>query len=390
MPRIVHIITGLGSGGAETALYRLIISSGGGKYTHAVVSLTAEGSMHQCFHDAGIEVIAFNFKRSPLSGFLRLVTLLRKTRPDIVQTWMYHADIFGGLAARLAGIRKLIWGIRTTGLPAGSRSLRVLRRFGALLSFWVPHTIVCVAEASRRAHVLVGYDPGRMVVVHNGFELAAIKPDPAERHALRARCGFHAGHMVIGISGRFDVDKDHHNFVRAAGKLAATHSEVRFLMMGSGVSVDNAELAGWINDTGFADRFSLLGQRSDPTVCMAAMDVFCLSSRNEGFPNVVGEAMALGVPCVVTDVGDAALLVGDTGFIVPKEDSGALAAALAALVEQTEESRRILAEKAMSRIEQQFTMQRVRENLEIIYQQVQEGGHHVRYKRLFRRQSRPR
>ncbi|MDB5855697.1 MAG: glycosyl transferase group 1-like protein [Herminiimonas sp.] len=390
MPRIVHIITGLGAGGAETALYRLITNSGGGEYTHSVVSLTEGGSMHASFRDAGIDVVSLNFKRSPLSAFFRLVILLRKTRPDIVQTWMYHADILGGLAARMAGIWNVIWGIRTTGLPAGSHALRILRRIGALLSSFIPHTIVCVAEASRSAHVLAGYDARRMVVIHNGFETAAVSLSPGDRRAMRAQCGCENEHVLIGISGRFDADKDHLNFVRAAGELAAAHPNVRFLMMGDGVDADNAELAGWINATGFADRFALLGQRSDVTVCMTAMDVFCLSSRNEGFPNVVGEAMALGIPCVVTDVGDAALLVGDTGIVVPKEDSSALATALATFVAQTAESRRTLAVRAIARIEQQFTMQRVREKLEMVYQHVQEGGNHVRYKRLFRRQSRPR
>jgi glycosyltransferase involved in cell wall biosynthesis len=229
-----------------------------------------------------------------------------------------------------------------------------------------------------------------MVVIHNGFEQSAIGPSAADRKALRATWGCADDDILIGISGRYDADKDHHNFVRAAAEVAATHRQARFLMMGCRIDADNAELAGWINESGFGDRFSLLGQRSDASFCMSAMDVFCLSSRNEGFPNVVGEAMALGVPCVVTDVGDAAILVGDTGLVVPKEDSGALAAALATLVEQTAEGRRTLAEKAITRIEQQFTMQRVREDLERVYQQVQEGGEHVRYKRLFRRQSRPR
>jgi glycosyltransferase involved in cell wall biosynthesis len=390
MQRILHIITGLGAGGAETALYRLITNSRGGRYTHAVVSLTAGGSMRGSFCDAGIDVISLDFKRSPFSDFFRLMRLLRRTRPDIVQTWMYHADIFGGLAARMAGIREVIWGIRTTALPNGSLALRMLRRLGAVLSSSVPHTIVCVAEASLRAHVQAGYDARRMVVIHNGFETPAIGPSPEDRQALRTRCGCDDKHVLIGISGRFDADKDHHNFVRAAGDVAATHRQARFLMMGSGMDSSNADLVTWINDTGFAGRFSLLGRRSDATVCMAAMDVFCLSSRNEGFPNVVGEAMALGIPCVVTDVGDAALLVGDTGLVVPKEDSRALAAALARLVDQTPESRQILAGKAVSRIEQQFTMQRVLEDVETLYQQVQEGKNHVRYKRLFRRQSRPR
>lgn len=373
MPRVLHIITGLSTGGAETALFRLIVSSQGGRYRHEVVSLTRQGIMQQSFRDAGIEVTAFDFKRSPLREFARLVSMLRQSPPEIVQTWMYHADLLGGLAARLAGIPNIIWGIRTTSAPAGSRAIPVIRKLSALVSRWMPHTIVCVAEAARSAHVMVGYDAKRMVVIHNGFDMTFLTASLDEREARRALYGWDDSHIVIGTSGRFDLDKDHYNFVRAAGSLAAEHPEVRFLMVGSGLAPNNEKLARWIANTGFADRFCLLGQRSDAIACIADMDIFCLSSRNEGFPNVVGEAMALGVPCVVTDVGDSAVLVGDAGVVVPKEDPAALAAGMAQLVTQTPEGRRLMAERAAVRVRQRFTMQRVREQFELIYELVQEG-----------------
>jgi glycosyltransferase involved in cell wall biosynthesis len=370
MSRILHIITGLSAGGAEMALYRLIVSSRGGSYTHSVVTLTSGGSMRQRFLDAGIEVVTLDFKRSPISQFIRLLALIRRIRPDIVQTWMYHADMLGGLAARMAGNRNVVWGIRTTSIQKGAYSIALIRRMCAWLSWWVPHTIVCAAEASRQSHAVAGYDSMRMVVVQNGFDLAAMAAPAAQKAALRTQCGFAPDDIVVGCVGRFDVDKDFRNFVRAAGLLAQQHSHVRFLMVGPGLDKANAELAGWIAETGHAARFVLLGERADAPVCLASMDVFCLSSRNEGFPNVVGEAMGMDVPCVVTDVGDAALLVADTGVIVPKEDPHALANGIADLLAMTPAARKQLGQRARERVQSEFTMKRVRERFESLYQLI--------------------
>jgi glycosyltransferase involved in cell wall biosynthesis len=370
MPQILHVITGLGAGGAEMALYRLIVSSRDGHYRHLVITLTPGGSNRQRFLDAGIEVVTFNFKRSPISDFIRLAAMIRNIRPDIVQTWMYHADMLGGLAARLAGNRNVVWGIRTTSLQNRAYCIAIVRKLCAWLSPWVPHTIVCVAEASRLAHVAVGYDATRMVVVQNGFDPSAMVTSTDEKEPLRALCGFGAGEIVAGSLGRFDVDKDFRNFVRAAGMLAQRHRHARFLMVGPGLDKSNAELASWIAETGYADRFVLLGERVDASTCLEAMDVFCLSSRNEGFPNVVGEAMMMGVPCVVTDVGDAALLVADTGVVVPKEDPCALAKGIGSLLSMTAGARQKLGQKATERVQAEFTMKRVRERFETLYQHI--------------------
>jgi glycosyltransferase involved in cell wall biosynthesis len=375
MPRVLHVISGLQVGGAEMALLKLVVSSRGGPFEHSVVALAPEGDMRQRFLAAGVELTVLDFRRAPLAGFWRLHALIRQSRPEIIQTWMYHADLIGGLAARLAGRREVIWGIRTTSLQrVGATGTAIVRKLCALLSRLVPHTIVCVAEAARKAHAAVGYDARRMVVVPNGFTLGDNGGQQKNREAVRAACGFGPDTVVIGTIGRFSEDKDPENFVRAAGALGKRHDNLRFMMVGRSVDAGNAELARWIAATGCAERFVLLGERRDVGACLAAMDVFCLSSRTEGFPNVVGEAMALGVPCVVTDVGDAALLVGETGMVVPAEDPESLAKALDRMVDLSPPERRDLGGKALDRIEQHFTIERARARFEAIYKRIVEKG----------------
>lgn len=215
-----------------------------------------------------------------------------------------------------------------------------------------------------------------MVVVPNGFDVARLRPTSDQRAMLRSVCGFGPQDVVIGTVGRFNRDKDHENFVRAAGLLAQQNGAVRFLMVGRGLDSSNPELAEWMKNTGYAHRFVLLGERADVSVCLAAMDIFCLSSRTEGFPNVVGEAMAVGVPCVVTDVGDAAMLVSETGLVVPKEDSPRLADGLTRLLSLTPVARQQLGQKARARIYSEFTMERARERFEALYKHILEKGVH--------------
>lgn len=371
---VLHIIVGLDVGGAELMLERLIASQSKLEGSvHRVVSLTTVGIVGQRLSAAGIPVCALgmhSFRSAPKALF-GLYRLIKAERPAIVQTWMYHADLLGGIAARMAGQRNLIWGVRTTDVGAGNnRATVAIRWLCARLSGWVPKVIVCAAEASRKAHVTIGYAAPLMEVVPNGFDLARLASGAEARDGLRKAVGFADGTVVIGSVGRFNAAKDQHNFVRAAGLVAARHANVRFLLVGRELDQGNTELTTWIGETGHADRFVLLGERSDVPACLAAMDVFCLSSRNEGFPNVVGEAMAVGLPCVVTDVGDAALLVGDAGVVVPKEDAVALADGIERVLALPPVARAALGQRAKDRIGAEFTIDRARQRFEEIYQRV--------------------
>lgn len=373
MPRILHVISGLKVGGAEMMLHRLILSlsQSQGEYQHIVAALDPVGEMRERLRKAGIVLVIFDFKRAPVKELLRLTALIRRMKPAIVQTWLYHADLLGGIAARLAGCKKVIWGIRTTDVAkGGSRATALVRWLCASLSHWVPHTIVCAAEAARSAHAGLGYCARRMVVVPNGFNMTHLQADGSQVAALRHACGFGSQSLVIGTLGRFNPAKDQRNFVRAAGMLAPLYSNVRFLLVGRDCDQGNEVLAEWIAATGYANRFVLLGERSDVPVCLAAMDVFALPSRTEGFPNVLAEAMAMGRPCVTTDVGDAAVVLGGCGVIVQPEDSPALAQGLTRMLSLTPQQRKELGSKARARIADEFSMARSAERFAAVYEDV--------------------
>lgn len=372
--RIVHVITGLGTGGAELMLQRLVRAHRHDlRYRHSVIVLTTLGTVGSALRAEGVEVHALGLRGAwdMPARMLALVRLIRMQRPDIVQTWMYHADLLGGAAARLAGSARVVWGVRTTDAGArGSRRTALVRWLCARLSGWVPHATVCAAEASRRRHVALGYRADRMVVVPNGFDLARLQATPAQAAAVRAQAGLDADAIVIGTLGRFHEAKDPHNFVRAAGLLAGTHPAVRFLMVGRGCDGGNAALRQWIDATGHGDRFRLLGERHDAPACLAALDIFCSPSRTEGFPNAVGEAMAGARACVVTDVGDAAYLLGGCGVVVPREDAAALAQGLASLVCMPAAERAAWGSRARDRIAAEFTMARARDRFQAVWRGV--------------------
>jgi glycosyltransferase involved in cell wall biosynthesis len=371
MVHVLHIISGLEIGGAETALYRLIDASQESGYLHSVACLSAAGPISERLVKSNIETHHFPLKQSPILELIRLCVLIIRSKPAIVQTWMYHADFIGGVIARICGNAKVIWGVRTTDLVASSsRRTEILRSYCAALSRLVPHAIICAADASRRSHISIGYKASLFHVIPNGFSLTGFSVSSAHREVIRLQFGFSEDHRVVGCVGRFHPAKDHHNFVQAARLVAVKHADVRFLMIGRGLDSHNAELAGWLAQTGVADRFLLLGERSDVPLCLAAMDIFCLPSRTEGFPNVVGEAMAMGLPCVVTDVGDASYLLGDGGVVVPKEDSQLLASGLLRLLSMSDQERMDLGARGKARVAAEFSMERTRERFEAVYRHV--------------------
>lgn len=387
---VVHIISGLGRGGAEMMLWRLITArERQGPIHHTVISLTTKGAYGPMLEARGITVHALGMSRLRhlIPAFLALVRLLRDSRPDLVHTWMYHADLFGGLAAHAAGHPPVIWGVHSLDLRrSGSMRTVLIQKLCAWVSSWVPNTILCVADASRQAHIDVGYDPGRFVVIPNGFDVSQ-RTIAAERvTTFRQGCGLQPGDLVIGCVGRFNPAKDHHNFVEAATQVGRRHPETRFLMIGRGLDRSNTTLMTWIGSSGFAERFILLGERDDIPIALAAMDIFCSSSRTEAFPLVVGEAMVLARACVVTNVGDTGLLVGDTAVVVERENSAALAQGLEELLVAGPTGREQLGRRAQERVIREFNLEHTLERTEALYarilgQQAEHGFNNMTGKR---------
>jgi len=329
--RVLHIITGLNDGGAEAVLYRLVTHDADND--HHVVSLTGEGKYGLLLQEKGIKVTALEMPRGRVtaSGFLQLWRTVRAVRPDVVQTWMYHADLVGGIAARAAGT-PVVWGIRNTTLEPGrsSRATIWVARVCAWLSRWVPNRIVVCAQAAQAVHTALGYDAARMVVIPNGYDLSRFAPDFRLRQGLRAQWGVSDDLALLGMVARWDPQKDHINLIDALALLRRCGHVCRAVLVGTGVDEHNATLMRRIADVGLSDWVQPLGPRTDVPAVMNALDVHVLSSAyGEAFPNVLAEAMACGTPCVTTDVGDAAQIVGDTGWVVPPRNSQALAEALA-------------------------------------------------------------
>lgn len=374
--RVLHIITGLGQGGAESVLFRLATYPEA-NVEHVVVSLTDEGIYGERLRAAGVAVHVLGMKRGRVSlgGFLALRALIAAERPDAVQTWMYHADLIGGLAARLAGVRAIAWGIRNSGelLERSSRSARMVLRACALLSGRIPKAIVCAAQKSAERHADKGYDRARMVVIANGYDLSRYAPNAEARSRVRAQWGVPQDVPAIGCVARWDPLKDHANLLRAIAALVRDGRDagLRCVLIGRGMDTDNAELGALVDKLGLRDRLVLAGPSDDVPAAMNGLDLHVLSSCAEGFPNVVAEAMACGVYCVVTDVGDAAYIVGDAGVVVPPEQPEALARGIeTALREVAARGRERAGEAGRARVLENFDIARMVQSYTAVWRRI--------------------
>jgi glycosyltransferase involved in cell wall biosynthesis len=372
--KLIHIITGLNTGGAENMLYKLVSHMDKDEFFNKVISLTDIGPIGEKIQSMGVPVYALGMKVGVPNPwfFLKLIRIIRREKPDIIQTWMYHADLIGSIAAKVICRTPTIWGIRQSDLNPKTNKRMTLwtAKICAKLSGIVPDKIVCCSEASRRVHADYGYDEGKMRVIPNGFDLNAFRPDYVANISVRAELGLEKGDIVIGNVARFDPLKDHSNLISAASIVCRKYSNVHFVLCGDGITWDNKELRDCIVNAGLERVFHLLGRRDDIPRLTASFDIACLSSCSEGFPNVIGEAMACGVPCVVTDVGDSASIVADTGFVVPPSDSEKLADALIKMISLDEEQRKQLGIKARQRVFDYFQIDRIVKQFEDLYKNV--------------------
>lgn len=356
-------------------LYRLLSRTDRSEIDSEVVSLLDRGTMGERIEGLGVRVRHLGLPRGPgaLTGIARLARWLRDDPVHIIQCWMYHADLVGGVAGRLARIRSVIWGIRQSAPdPRGTkRSTLWAVKAGARLSRTIPARIVCCSEASRRDHTALGYDPAKMVVIPNGFDLESFRPDPGSRLEVRRELGIPDAAPLVGVIARFHPQKDHRSFFDAASEVAERFPETRFLLCGQGVDATNQTLGQHIASKGLRGLVHLLGERRDVARLTAALDIACSSSAfAEGFPNAVGEAMACAVPCVATDVGDSAEVIGDTGRVVPRAKPDQLADAIKTLISAGPEERRRLGAAARERVSQRYSLPAVVARYQSLYREV--------------------
>ena len=354
---IVHVITSLYPGGAQSALCRLCIHDPTNR--HTVVTMIGGGDYETLLEEHGISVSSLWMEERSKKGLLRaaarLWRLLRKVHPDLVQTWMYHPDLLGGLCARLAGIR-VCWGIRHTTLESGSsaRSTMVIARLCAWLSAWIPCRIICCAQQAANIHEDLGYAHDKTLVIPNGYDLSAFQPFGNISHRRSVLDQFRVdGVPLLGMVGRFNAQKDHETLLTSLALLKTRGHEFRCLLVGGGLDESNPVIMKSLSLHGLTSHVKLLGLRSDIAEVMNGLDLHILSSSfGEAFPNVIAEAMACGTPCVATDVGDTALIIGNTGWVVPPRDPERLADAITEALLERERYPSLWHQRQQSAVEQ--------------------------------------
>lgn len=339
MMKITHVITGLNSGGAEAVLYRLVSGDVQSGNRHTVISMMDRGAYAARLKQVGCPVLCLGMPRGRLTarGLVALYRHLKRQQPDVVQTWMYHANMVGGLIARMAGIHNIVWGIRQSNLDRDKNSRLTLAviRISAWFSGCVPARIICCSNHAIQLHASIGFCSGKMTLIHNGFDLNQFDRNRDTRDKTRRRLHLDGNTPVIGMVARFDPLKDHQNLIAALQIVRERGGSFICLLVGAGMTPANKQMKTLLEQAGLKDCVRLLGPLDDVAAIMNALDLHVLSSAGESFPNVLAEAMACGTPCVTTAVGDAALIVGDQGWTVPPRCAPALAnAILAALAER--------------------------------------------------------
>lgn len=339
--QVLHITTGLNDGGAEAMLYRLCINDLSNQ--HVVISLMDSGKYGPMLRERGIPVYTLDLERHQItiSALIKLFFLVRSHRECVVQTWMYHADLLGGVVAYFNGVKKIVWGIHNTVLEPGisARTTIWIAKLLAKLSWWLPDSIIVCSNRSIEVHRELGYDPSKMKFVPNGYDISMFYPDETNcSDYLSPVSLLGRGRPIIGVVGRHDPYKDHDNLFAALSLLKDRDVPFFCLLVGKGMDDENPVVREKVRALGLLDSVALLGQRNDIAKIMNVLDMHVLSSSAEAFPNVVCEAMACGTPCVVTDVGDASHIVGDTGWVVPPKNPVALADAIEKAIDELKSS----------------------------------------------------
>jgi len=362
--RVLHIITGLGAGGAENMLDRLLAQLNPDQVSNHVIALKEGGPMAASIAARGIpvEIMGLDSFLPRTLMPLRLAQRIRRIAPDVIQTWLYHADLIGGIAARLAypfgTTIPMAWGIRQSVVnPALLKpaTWRVIRS-AAIASHFLPQTIVVNASASIASHAALGYDTSKFLLIPNGFDCDRFRPDNDARARMRQRLEIAPETILVGMAGRYDPHKDYPAFLAAAKAVSLQRPDIAFVACGEGVERVNSSMARLLAEYGPLPQLHLLGRQSDMPQFWAALDVAVSASVGEGFSNSIGEAMSCALPCVVTDVGDSAHVVANYGCVVPPGQPEALSQAILALTAMPAEKRRALGQHARIRIQNNYSL----------------------------------
>lgn len=374
MKKIIHIITGLSTGGAEMMLYKLLSVTDRNIFNPIVISLTDCGPIGSRIKALGVPVYSVGISKNLLLPIrlCRFIKLVGKLQPNLIQGWIYHANLAALFASWFITYKvPVVWNVRHTPykLKDEKRLTAFLIRLSAILSPR-PTMILYNSYASVCQHKLLGFYNKHQEVIPNGFDCNYFKPSEDARLKLRNSFGLNHKTFLIGLIARYHPMKDHMTFIRAAGRLVAQYPDVHFILAGRGIDEANSILTKTIQEVNIMRSIHLLGECSNMSEIIAALDISTNTSWSESFPNVVGESMACSVPCIVTDIGDSAIMVGDTGIVLPPKNIDELVKAWIKLIKIGSEGRKQLGQKARERIVNNFSLLKIIHNYEEVYRKV--------------------
>ena len=335
--KILHIIVGLNDGGAEVNLFK--ICKYDKKNVHIIVSLMDLGKYGKILIQMGIKVYCLNMHENnyTILKFFNLVKFIFQQKPDLVQTWMYHADLIGSLAASIAGVKNIFWNIRSSNLDNIKTKKRTIwiAKLLSFISHWLPKKIIVCANRARKIHEGLGYCKDKMYFIPNGYDLSFLKPKYSKNINIRKKFKLKKSVNLLGTVARFDPQKDHINLLQALFLLKLKYKNFFCIFVGSGMNNNNKILSKEIQRLDLKKFIGFIGPSPYIPEIMTQLDIHVLPSEyGESWPNVVAEAMACETPCVVTNVGDSAKIVGKTGKIVPPKNPKLLSKAIFLLLRE--------------------------------------------------------
>ena len=371
--KILHIINTLEIGGAQSVLVQLLEGWGNESDPQMVISLRQRQQLSGRIEALNIPVEHINLQpdKIELKKFIQLISIIKKFKPDIVQTWLYHADLIGSIAVRLVSRAPIVWGIHhtITNQHSVKSSTWDVIRILSQLSTYLPSHIICCSKSAYQTHVDYGYSKNKMTMIVNGVNTDHFQPDAAARTLMRDELGLSSQTKLIGMFARYHPQKDHDNFIRAAGILLKRNPFIHFVLAGEGIDNTHKQLQNKISRDGIQDHFHLLGSRQDMPRLNAGMDIVTLSSSyGEALPMTLCEAMSCGTPCIATNVGDTAALIGNTGLVVEPNDPSALADAWQTILELSDMEYNNLCHQARQRILEVYNLENMVSEYKRIYQ----------------------
>ena len=361
MKKIIHVINSLALGGSETALFRLLRASRD-NYQIYVIVLGNEGYFSQKIAEINIPIYYLDIKKSPIKAYLKLISHIKQIKPNVVQTWLYHSDLIGGMAAKFCGVKKIIWGVRCEGVEL-KRNTRIIKSICARLSKSIPNSIVINSVQSIQNHIQAGYKAEKINLIHNGFDSKEFFPEKVE---LLQKLPENT--ITIGTLARFHDDKDYFNLIQAIKLIEDANPHVYFIFCGNGCHNKNKKLNQMLEILSHPERVILIDGTDDPALYLNSLDIFIQSSKTEGFSNSLAEAMLCGLPCIATDVGETRNICGAACLTTKSQDHQQLALAFLTMLNKTDQEREEIGLLARQRITKNYSIEQYHQKIQAIYE----------------------